>query len=76
MITCEIDGIVDIPDIYSGGVFLGIVLPAGAKKSATAFKYFDGSNPNPLTWMPGRPSNSTALNLVYCDKNRLGCELD
>ncbi|KAH7708242.1 hypothetical protein AAVH_24512 [Aphelenchoides avenae] len=64
----------NIPDVSVA--YLGIVLPAGAKKSLTAFKYYDGSKPNPLTWVPGRPSKSTAHNLVYCDINRAGSVAD
>ncbi|KAH7709270.1 hypothetical protein AAVH_23451 [Aphelenchoides avenae] len=62
-----------IPNVQTA--FLGIVLPAGAKKSAAAFKYYDGTNPNPrLTWMAARPNNNTAYGLVYCEKNQPGRE--
>ncbi|KAH7709276.1 hypothetical protein AAVH_23457, partial [Aphelenchoides avenae] len=61
----------NIPNVYVA--YLGIYLPAGVKKSATAFKYYDGTSPNPLTWLAGRPNNTiTAYTIVYCDKNQLG----
>ncbi|KAH7708241.1 hypothetical protein AAVH_24511 [Aphelenchoides avenae] len=61
----------NIPNVQTA--FLGIYLPAGVKKSATAFKYYDGTSPNPLTWLAGRPNNTiAAYTIVYCDKNQLG----
>ncbi|KAH7701531.1 hypothetical protein AAVH_31337, partial [Aphelenchoides avenae] len=52
-------------------VFLGLILPTGATKSATAFKYHDGTLPGALPWSTGNPSTTDATkNLVVCDASQ------
>ncbi|KAH7699880.1 hypothetical protein AAVH_33011, partial [Aphelenchoides avenae] len=52
-------------------VFLGLVLPTGATKSATAFKYHDGTLPGALPWSTGNPTTTDATkNLVVCDASQ------
>ncbi|KAH7700693.1 hypothetical protein AAVH_32185 [Aphelenchoides avenae] len=42
--------------------YIGILLPAGATSSATAFTYYDGTATGTLNWASGRPNNSGGSN--------------
>lgn len=56
-------------------VFLGLMLPTGVKKTATAYKYYDGSLPGALPWGSGYPNVTDASkSLVICDSVQVGRE--
>ncbi|KAH7673154.1 hypothetical protein AAVH_42367, partial [Aphelenchoides avenae] len=54
-------------------VYLGLIQPSGVAKTATSFKYYDGSSAGTLPWGTSSPNvTDTKKNLVICDNVERG----